>query len=165
MTELKSTLSKTGYNTLQFSDNFQEVLNLEKELEKIPFVVNFTLNPWNILGYLVTDPVMQTISQDSTRTHTVEADGKIHFNYSLFNDVVEKDIQLVHQNNNYNPYLTIRRVNQTPDQLNLFENDISNHVPPYTNDPDTLIINLDEMNAQGDANIFLEPSLKYTEKD
>lgn len=160
ITQLNSTLSKTGYNTLQFSDNFQQTLNLEKELDKIPFVVNFTLNPWNILGFQVTDPVMKSIGQDSTRTHLVDTDGKIHFNYTLFNDVVEKDIKLVQTNGSYNPYLTIIRLNQTPDQLNLFENNISGP-ESYQNVPDTLVINLDVMNSEGNANLILEPSHVY----
>lgn len=160
ITQLNSTLSKTGYNTLQFSDNFQETLNLEKELDKIPFVVNFTLNPWNILGFQVTDPEMKSIGQDSTRTHLVDTDGKIHFNYTLFNDVVEKDIKLVQTNGSYNPYLTIRHVNQMPDQMNIAQNTIT-QVGDYTTLPDTLIINLDDFNAEGNANIFLEPSQVY----
>lgn len=160
ITQLNSTLSKNGYNTLHFSNNFQQTLNLEKELSKIPFVVNFTLNPWNILGFQVTDPVMKTISQDSTRTHLVDVDGKIHFNYTLFNDVVEKDIKLVQTNSSYNPYLTIIRLNQTPDQLNLFENNISGP-QSYQNVPDTLVINLDVMNTEGNANLILEPTHVY----
>ena len=162
VTQLNSTLSKSGYNAQQFSNNFQETLNLEKELSKIPFVVNFSLNPWNILGFQVTDPVMKTISQDSTRTHLVDTDGKIHFNYTLFNDVVEKDVKMVQTNGSYNPYLTIRHQNQTPDQLNLFENTISG-VGGYNAVPDTLIINLDTLNAEGNANIFLDPSQVYRE--
>ena len=135
-------------------------MNLEKELSKIPFVVNFTLNPWNILGFTVNDPVMQTINQDSTRTHLVDADGKIHFNYSLFNDVIEKNIKLVQTNGSYNPYLTIRHVNQTPDEMNIAQNSISG-VGGYSAVPDSLIINLDVMNAEGNANIFLEPAQVY----
>jgi hypothetical protein len=161
ITQLNSTLSKNGYNTLQFSNPFQETLNLEKEMDKIPFVVNFTLNPWNILGFMVNDPVMQTISQDSTRTHTVGADGKIHFNYTLFNDVVEKDVKLVQTNPGYNPYLTVRRNNQAPDQLNIAENTITEIGGGYNALPDTLIINLDNLNAEGNANLFLDPSHVY----
>lgn len=156
VTQLNSTLSKTGYNPLTFSDDFQAQVNLDKQLDKIPYEVNFTLNPWNILGFQITDVIMLTIGQDSTRTHLVDVDGKIHFNYSLFNDVVEKDIKLVQTNSNYNPYLTTRHKNQTPDQTNIAENTISG-VGGYNAVPDTLIINLDELNAEGNANIFLEP--------
>ena len=160
VTQLNSTLSKTGYNPITFSNDFQAQLNFDKQLDKIPYEVNFSLNPWNILGFQITDVVMQTIGQDSIRTHSVDTDGKLHFNYNIYNDVVIKDIQLIHLNNNYNPYLTIRRVNQTPDQLNLFENSISG-VGGYTALPDTLIINLDVMNSQGNANIFFDPSQVY----